>query len=96
VNVDRFVAERVRDLMMAAYSKIKPADAVHLATAAISSDVEEMHTFDERLLRLDGLIDKADGRRLKICKPDAGGPRPPLLVRMLPAEMLETNQAGKT
>jgi len=79
--------------MMAAYSKIKPADAIHLAAAAISSNLEEMRTFDERLLRLDGLIDKADGGRLKICKPDAGGPPAPLLEAMHPAETLEANPA---
>jgi predicted nucleic acid-binding protein len=86
-NVDRFVAERARELMMAAYAKIKPPDAVHLATAAISPNVEAMHTFDVRLLGLDGKIDMAGGGRLKICKPDAGGP---------PAPLLEAMHAGKS
>ena len=31
---------------------------------------EEMHTFDARLLGLTGVIDKNDGMKLKICKPD--------------------------
>jgi hypothetical protein len=41
-----------------------------------------MHTFDMRLLNLDGLIDKIDGTKLKICKPDVGGPVAPLLAAM--------------
>jgi predicted nucleic acid-binding protein len=51
-NLDRMVAERGRELMIA-YGSLKPPDAVHLATAAISPGVEEMHTFDDRLLKLD-------------------------------------------
>lgn len=57
-------------------------DAVHVATAAISPGIEEMHTFDDRLLALNGAIDKADGTKLKICKPDAGAPAAPLLEAM--------------
>ena len=84
-NLDRMVAERGRELMIA-YGSLKPPDAVHIATAAVSPGVEEMHTFDDRLLKLDGLIDKADGTKLKICKPDAGAP---------PAPLLETARGGK-
>jgi predicted nucleic acid-binding protein len=85
-SVDRFVAERARELMRAGYAKIKPPDAVHLATAAISPNVEAMHTFDIRLLGLDGKINKEGGGTLKICKPDAGGS---------PAPLLEAMRAGK-
>jgi predicted nucleic acid-binding protein len=85
-NLDRMVAERGRELMIA-YGSLKPPDAVHLATAAISPGVEEMHTFDDRLLKLDGLIDKVDGTKLKICKPDAGA---------LPAPLLEAMHGGKS
>jgi len=35
-----------------------------------------MHTFDKKLLDMDGLVDKADGTKLKICKPDVGEPLP--------------------
>jgi predicted nucleic acid-binding protein len=77
-NLDRMVAERGRELMVR-HPGLKPPDAVHLATAAVSPGVEEMHTFDDRLLALDGAIDKADGTKLKICKPDAGAPPAPLL-----------------
>jgi predicted nucleic acid-binding protein len=84
-NLDRMVAERGRELM-ARHPSLKPPDAAHVATAAVSPGVEEMHTFDDRLLGLDGVIDKADGTKLKICKPDAGAP---------PAPLLEAMQGGK-
>ncbi len=78
INLDRAVAERGRELMMKGYSKLKPADACHLASAAIAN-AEEMHTFDDKLLALDGKIGKLDGTKLKICKPDPGGRPVPLL-----------------
>jgi predicted nucleic acid-binding protein len=76
-NLDRMVAECGRELMIA-HCVLKPPDAVHIATAAVSPGVEEMHTFDDRLIKLDGLIGKADGTKLKICRPDAGAPPVPL------------------
>lgn len=74
-NLDREVGERARQIMQVGYSKLKPPDAAHLATAAISN-VDEMHTFDGRLLDLDGRIKKPNGESLKICKPDHGTPMP--------------------
>jgi hypothetical protein len=45
--------------------------------AAKAGKVEiEMHTFDRKLLDLDGLLAMADGSKLKICKPDPGGSLP--------------------
>jgi len=81
VNLDRLVGERARVLMTGGFSGLKPPDAIHVATAAISG-VEEMHTFDRQLIGFGGLIDKADGAKLKICKPDPGGPPAPLLDAM--------------
>jgi predicted nucleic acid-binding protein len=81
-NVDRIVAERARVLMVVGHSGLKPPDAVHIATALVSPGVEEMHTFDDRILALDGILDKTDGAKLKICKPDAGAPPAPLLEAM--------------
>jgi hypothetical protein len=40
------------------------------------SGPREMHTFDRKLLDLDGLLAMADGSKLKICKPDPGGSLP--------------------
>jgi predicted nucleic acid-binding protein len=81
INLDRAVGERARELLMKGYSKLRPPDACHIASAALSN-AEEMHTFDDKLLVLDGQIDKADGTKLKICKPDPGGPPAPLLDAM--------------
>ncbi len=81
VNMDKFAGDRARTLMRGGISGLKPPDATHLATAAIS-DVSEMHTFDDRLLALDGKIDKSDGTKLKICKPDVGGNPGGLLTMM--------------
>lgn len=67
VTVDWFVGVRARHLMQAGYN-LKPADACHLATALVTN-VSEMHTFDLKLLGLNGKLDKADGTKLKICKP---------------------------
>jgi hypothetical protein len=41
------------------------------------SGVDEMHTFDGKLLALNGKIDKSDGTKLKITIPDPGGTQRP-------------------
>ena len=64
--------------MQRGFPALKPADASHIVSAA-ATNVAEMHTFDERLLSLDGKIMCADGTNLKICKPSMGGPALPLL-----------------
>ena len=79
VSVDRAVGERARDLMMSGISKLRPQDACHLATAVMTPDVVELHTFDEELLRLNGVVMKADSTPLKVCFPDVPAPVPPLL-----------------
>ncbi|MGO9475069.1 MAG: type II toxin-antitoxin system VapC family toxin [Rhodomicrobium sp.] len=80
VNVDRNVGELARQLMMAGIPKLKPADACHIATAAITPDIIELHMFDEKLLDLNNKVTKADGGMLRICWPDTGGSTPPLLT----------------
>jgi predicted nucleic acid-binding protein len=78
VNVDKHLGDFARRLMLAGHSGLKPPDAIHLATACIAN-VDEFHTFDARLLALDGLIDKLDGTRLVIRKPAVPAPPAPLL-----------------
>lgn len=78
VMLDRNVGELARTLMQRQYPGLKPLDAVHLASALVAN-VDEMHSFDERLLNLSDRIDKKNGKPLKICKPSMGGPLLPLL-----------------
>jgi predicted nucleic acid-binding protein len=53
----------------------KPQDAVHLATAVVEN-VDELHTFDgDDLLKLSGLVMRADGIRLNICHPPEPEPK---------------------
>jgi predicted nucleic acid-binding protein len=81
VNLDRLVGERARELMLKGFSKLKPPDAVHLASASLAK-CEEMHTFDDKLLALDGQIGKPDGTKLRIRKPSASTAPAPLLDKM--------------
>ena len=75
VTLDRAAGEKARELMQGGYSGLKPPDAIHISTAIIAN-AHEMHTFDRKLLALDGLLAMTDGSKLKICKPDPGGPLP--------------------
>ena len=72
VGIDKTIGERARELMMAGFSKLKPPDACHLATAAIAPSVTELHTFDDKLLALDSRIEKSDKTMLRVCKPNVG------------------------
>jgi predicted nucleic acid-binding protein len=78
VSVDKLVGDRARRLMLDGHPKLKPPDAIHLATAAIAN-AAELHTFDDRLLGLDNKIDKLDGTRLIIKKPAVPSTPAPLL-----------------
>ena len=84
INMDKSVGERGRALMNAGHAGLKPPDATHIASALLTPGVEEMHTFDVRLLGLAGQIIRPDGEPLKICKPQPGGPAVPLLEAMMP------------
>ena len=65
VPVDRRVGELARDLMRAGHAGLKPPDATHLATALVAN-ADELHTFDDKLLNLDGKLNKLDGtKRIK-------------------------------
>jgi hypothetical protein len=66
------------ELAASGHPGLKPPDAIHLATACIAN-VEEFHTFDDRLLALNGVIDRLEGTRLVIKKPAVPAPPAPLL-----------------
>lgn len=77
IPVDVLVGTTARRLMLAGHARLKPPDAVHLATAIVAN-VDELHTFDGPLLDLDGLLTKSDGTPLRICKPGGGAAPLPL------------------
>lgn len=67
-NVDRFIAEQARNLIWT-YDHLKPKDSIHVATA-ISNNIQVLNSFDDHLLKLDGLIDLPNGKgKLVIEKP---------------------------
>jgi predicted nucleic acid-binding protein len=77
VVVDERIGIAARRLMRLHPECKKPSDGVHLATA-LALNVDEMHTYDNSdLLKLDGKINRADGKPLKICQPSATPKAPP-------------------
>jgi predicted nucleic acid-binding protein len=82
MTLDRLVAQHARHLMTVGHAGLKPPDAVHVASAVLGQ-VSELHTFDDKLLRLDGEVARVDGGRLRICTPDVEGTPPPLLSGMM-------------
>ena len=69
--VDERIGIAARRLMRFHPECKKPSDGIHLATA-LALNVDEMHTFDgSDLLGLDGKINRADGKPLKICPPSS-------------------------
>lgn len=71
VVVDERIGIAARRLMRHFIQCRKPADGIHLATA-LRLNVDEMHTFDKSdLLKLDGKVNREDGKPLKICLPYA-------------------------
>ena len=92
VMLDRHIGERARALMQGGYAGLKPLDAVHLASALVAN-VDEMHSFDDKLLNLNERLQKKDGTPLKICKPAMGGPPLPLLDSP-PATLAEPTDEG--
>ena len=78
VSADKDVCDLARQLMLAGHAGLRPADAIHVATACISN-ADELHTFDDKLLGLNSRIDRKDGTRLRIRKPRLSAPPAPLL-----------------
>lgn len=67
--VDRRTAELARELVWRYHEqKLRPKDAIHAATASLAN-VDELNTYDDDLLSLDGKIRCADGKPLRILKP---------------------------
>jgi predicted nucleic acid-binding protein len=61
--------------------QVDTIDAVHIATA-LAANAQALHTFDKRILALDGVLDMPMGGKLRICRPSLPGKEPPLLAEM--------------
>ena len=81
MNLDRLVGEHARQLMTSGHAGLKPLDAVHVSSAILGL-ASELHTYDDKLHKLDGKFARVDGGQLHICTPDVGGTPPPLLSGM--------------
>jgi predicted nucleic acid-binding protein len=69
VQLDHDVGVMARRLLRSHQELKKPADAIHLASAALNN-VDELHTFDgDNLLGLNGKVQRRDGKMLVICHP---------------------------
>lgn len=77
-NVDRHTGVTARRLMLKGHKGLKPPDALHIA-GAIVSRCDEFHTFDGKLLDLNGSIQTLEGGDLPIVKPKIDQPPAPLL-----------------
>ena len=77
IPLDMAVARRAQSIQTSGLYKVKPPDAVHLASAQRAS-VSSLHTFDKRILKLDGLLAGPSGDPIKICKPTEEGSMTPL------------------
>ena len=77
VTLDLAVASKAHSIQASGLYGIKPPDAVHLASA-LKAAVGSLHTFDKRIIDLDGQLAGPSGDLLKICKPTEEGSMTPL------------------
>ena len=77
VPVDFAIGLQAQSLQVSGLVNLKPPDAIHLASAQ-RAFVNEFHTFDDRIVNLDGRIADSKGNAIKICKPTEGTPIGPL------------------
>lgn len=77
VPVDMSIGRKAQHMQASGLVSLRPADTIHLASA-IRAKVTELHTFDNAILKLDGLIPGTEGKPIKICKPSEGAPLGPL------------------
>ena len=74
--VDERIALAARRLLRLHPECKKPSDGIHLASA-LSMNLDEMHTFDgSDLLKLNGKVQRADGKPQIICVPKILQPPP--------------------
>ncbi len=78
VEVDRDIGTLARALLRR-FSIKQPQDAIHIATA-VWHNLDELHSFDEKIISLNDSIPKRDETMLLIKKPDIMPPPGPLFT----------------
>lgn len=68
VPVDKSVAVKAQGMQTSGLAGLKPPDAIHLASAH-RARVDEMHTYDDALIKLSENITGQDGQPIRICRP---------------------------
>jgi predicted nucleic acid-binding protein len=81
VPVDKVVGQKAQAMQLAGMTGLKPADAVHLASAYVAK-CAEFHTFDDTLIKMSQQIIGSDGTPLTIDKPAEQTPAGALLKAM--------------
>ena len=81
IPVDKQIGLRAQNLQLAGIGKLKPPDAIHLASALVAN-VPVFHTFDKGLLALNRQLSLLEGAALSILRPTEEVPMPPLLEAM--------------
>lgn len=77
IPVDLQIGRLAQNYQTSGLGGLKPPDAVHLASARRAS-VQEFHTFDDKILSLDGKINGLNEQPIKICRPTMGSSLGPL------------------
>lgn len=73
IPVDKDIGLKAQTLQTSGLFGLKPADAVHIASAQ-RANVGELHSFDTDMLKLDRKIAGVNGQAIKICKPGEAEP----------------------
>jgi predicted nucleic acid-binding protein len=84
IPVDKNIAQKAQSIQLAGIYGLKPADAIHVASAYAAKSLE-LHTFDADILSLHQKITGGDGLPMTICKPGAQQPAGPLLDLLSPS-----------
>ena len=77
IPVDLAIGRRAQAIQTTGLIKLKPPDAIHVASAQ-RAQASELHSFDDKILGLEGTLLGGDGNPIKVCRPTLGSPLGPL------------------
>lgn len=81
IEVTKAIGSKAQHLQLSGVTGLKPADAIHIASALIAN-VPVFHTFDGKLLNLDKVLTCDDGNQLRIVPPGREDPAPGFLKQL--------------